>query len=142
MAMMIFAITQYQQRDMSSGQAPTSIEIDYSRGPTLVYFWGSWCSICLTTSPSVNSLNQEENHYKVITVALSSGTNENIDHYLSKHSYTFEAINDDNGRISKNWGVAVTPSIFIIDKKGLIRFTSTGITSLWGMKLRLWLASF
>lgn len=140
MAVVVFAITQYQQRDMNTGQALNLPNIDYSQGPTLVYFWGSWCSICSTTSPFVSTLAQEDNR-NVISIALSSGADSEIEKYLMEHNYDFEAINDDSGQISKSWGVAVTPSIFVIDTKGDIRFTSTGMTSLWGMKLRLWLAS-
>lgn len=141
MLVVVFAVTQYQQRDMNVGQAHQLENINYINGPTLVYFWGSWCSICSTTSPSVSTLAQE-NDYNIVSIALSSGDDEEVSHYLKESGYTFKAINDDNGLISKSWGVAVTPSIFIIDSKGNIRFTSTGMTSLWGMKLRLWLATF
>ncbi|MBQ0729161.1 MAG: protein disulfide oxidoreductase [Oleispira antarctica] len=137
----VLIVTQYQQRDMSTGQAPTLEGINYSNGPTLVYFWGSWCPICRTTSPFVSTLAQEQED-NVVSIALSSGSDEEINHYLKEHDYQFDTINDDNGKISQSWGVAVTPSMFIIDTQGDIRFISTGITSLWGMKLRLWLASF
>jgi thiol-disulfide isomerase/thioredoxin len=140
MLVVVFVVTQYQQRDMNEGQAQILESIDYSNGPTLVYFWGSWCSICSTTSPSVSTLAQESNH-NIVSIALSSGNDEEVHRYLNENDYVFSAINDDNGLISKSWGVAVTPSIFIIDSKGGIRFTSTGMTSLWGMKLRLWLAT-
>jgi peroxiredoxin len=141
MLIVILLITQYQQRDMNTGQAPSLSSIDYSKGPTLVYFWGSWCPICRTTSPFVSSV-AHANEFNVMSIALSSGSDEEIDRYLKKHHYRFETLNDDNGQISKVWGVAVTPSMFIIDTQGEIRFTTTGMTSLWGMKLRLWLASF
>ena len=141
MFIVIMVVTHYQQRDMNTGKALNLSGINYNNGPTLVYFWGSWCSICRTTSPFISSLAQEDNR-NVVSVALSSGSDEEIDNYLKEHEYQFNVINDDNGKISKSWGVAVTPSIFIIDSNGDIRFTSTGMTSLWGMKLRLWLASF
>ena len=141
MLIVILVVTQYQQRDMNTGQAPNLSSIDYHNAPTLVYFWGSWCSICRTTSPAVSTL-AEENQLNVMSIALSSGSDAEIDSYLKEHHYRFETINDDNGKISKVWGVAVTPSLFIVDTQGEIRFITTGMTSLWGMKLRLWLASF
>jgi len=141
MLAVVFAITQYQQQDMNTGQAPSLEGIDYNDGPTLVYFWGSWCSICSTTSPFVSTLAQEDQR-NVVSIALSSGDDDEVNLYLKKHDYRFSTINDDNGQISQSWGVAVTPSIFVIDTAGEIRYISTGMTSLWGMKLRLWLASF
>ena len=141
MLIVILVVTQYQQRDMNTGQAPNLGSINYHNGPTVVYFWGSWCPICRTTSPSVSTL-AEENQFNVMSIALSSGSDAEIDSYLKEHHYRFETLNDDNGQISKAWGVAVTPSLFIVDTQGKIRFITTGMTSLWGMKLRLWLASF
>lgn len=140
MLLVVLCISQYQQRNMSEGQAPSLAGIDYQQGPTLVYFWGSWCSICLTTSPFVSRLSQDST-YQVLSVALSSGTDTEISQYQADHDYRFDALNDDNGVISRQWGVEVTPSIFIINAQGEIQFVSTGMTSLWGMKLRLWLAS-
>ena len=140
MLVIAFAITQYQQRSMIEGLAPTLPDISYSEKPTLVYFWGSWCPVCKTTSPFVSSLATEAD-YNIISVALSSGSDNEIERYLKKHNYQFKAINDDDGQISESWGVAVTPSIFIINQAGEISHTSTGMTSLWGMRLRLWLAS-
>lgn len=140
MLIVIIAVTSYQQRNMQSGEALGLKDIQYSEGPTLVYFWGSWCSICRTTSPFVSTLALES-EYNIISIALSSGDAQQVTRYLNAHDYHFEAIDDDSGEISQSWGVAVTPSIFIIDTQGDIRFISTGMTSLWGMKLRLWLAT-
>ncbi len=152
------SITFYQQRTMVSGPAPAlsalttqgdavDLAAQNNTLPTLIYFWASWCSVCKTTSPAITNLAQEnadgsaDKAYNIISVALSSGSDEEINAYLTQQEYQFDAINDDNGQISKAWGVAVTPSLFIIDSSGDISFKSTGITSLWGMKVRLWLAS-
>lgn len=138
MLVIVLIITQYQQRNMTTGKAPVLDNIDYINGPSLVYFWGSWCPICQTTSPSVSTL-AEENEYQIISIALSSGSDRDIQSYQQEHEYTFKTINDNNGQISQQWGVEVTPSFFIINKEGEITSTSTGMTSLWGMKFRLWL---
>jgi thiol-disulfide isomerase/thioredoxin len=140
MLVIAFAITQYQQRSMIEGPAPTLTGIDYSEKATLVYFWGSWCPVCKTTSPSISTL-ATDNDYQVVSIALSSGTDNEIENYMREHSYQFKVVNDDSGDISESWGVVVTPSIFIVNQEGKISYTSTGITSLWGMRLRLWLAS-
>lgn len=148
-------ISYYQQRNMTKGIAPllkvseeTVIEteinklpdltkINYNNKPTLVYFWGTWCPICKTTSSSISTL-AEENNYQIISVALSSGSNEDIKAYQKEQGYNFNTINDDNGQISKEWGVTVTPSFFYVDTKGEITAISTGIASIWGMRFRLW----
>jgi thiol-disulfide isomerase/thioredoxin len=78
MLVIVFAITQYQQRTMIEGLAPILPEVSYSDKSTLVYFWGSWCSICKTTSPFVSTLARE-NEYNIVSVALSSGSDDDIE---------------------------------------------------------------
>lgn len=147
------AIAFYQQRDMRTGIAPginarlisgehMDLEQTLTKGPVLVYFWGSWCSVCRLVSPAVDSIAGDgvENGYSVITIALSSGSDAAITDYLAEHQYHFDTVNDHNSLYGKEWGVAVTPSIFILNQQGEISYVSTGITSQWGMRLRLWLA--
>lgn len=150
-AIVMIGFSQYQQRNMTKGEAPQLVlnyqddnsqefnngtAIDYSKGPTLIYFWGSWCPVCKTTSPSVSTL-AEEGNYQIVSVALSSGSNADIQTYQNEHNYHFKTINDNDGSISKQWGVEVTPSIFYINTDGQISAISTGMTSLWGMRFKL-----
>jgi peroxiredoxin len=106
--------------------------------PVLIYFWGSWCPVCSYTSSTVTELSKE---YQVITIALSSGSEEQVLSYLQENKYHFPVINDPDGIISRKWGVFATPSLFIINSNGEISSVTTGISSAWGLKFRLWLAS-
>jgi len=106
--------------------------------PVLIYFWGSWCPMCSYTSSTVTELSKE---YPVITIALSSGNKKELLSYLKDNKYHFPVINDPDGSISQKWGVIATPSFFIINNYGEISSVTTGISSSWGLKFRLWLAS-
>lgn len=107
--------------------------------PTLVYFWGTWCPICRTTSPAVSSL-AEQGQYPVVTIALKSGNNQELHNYLNTHNYNFTTVNDQEGAIFADWKGQVTPS-FVILKDGKMTQGLTGIQPLWSLKLRLWLSS-
>ncbi|UDW83643.1 protein disulfide oxidoreductase [Pasteurella canis] len=107
--------------------------------PTILYFWGSWCGYCQYTSPIIHSLAEEG--YPVVSVALSSGDNETVQRYLTKHNYHLTTINDPQGTLSQQWQVSVTPTIIILDKDDM-EFATTGLTTYWGMKVRLLLAKF
>jgi len=144
-------VSYWQQKDMTQGMIPAHqyTLLDHSKadlkqlatqGPLLIYFWGSWCGICNLTSPAVNDIaaDAEESGFRVITVALSSGNNQELRQYLNDEGYQFAVINDDNGSISEQWGVNVTPSFFYVDNKGDIVWISTGLSSEWGMRLKLW----
>lgn len=107
--------------------------------PVVLYFWGSWCSICRYTSPAIQSLTEEGE--SVITVALRSGDEEKVRSYLQENQYTFRTVNDPEGEIASQWNVGVTPTIVIFNQ-GKITFSTTGLSSYWGLKVRLFFAKF
>lgn len=106
--------------------------------PTILYFWGTWCGYCRYTSPAINDLAEEG--FSVVSVALRSGNSNEVQSYLAEHQYKFTTVNDPIGKLSQQWNVSVTPTIIILDKGKMI-LSTTGLTSYWGLKARLWLAS-
>lgn len=134
----------WRSQSIVSGDAPELItqsvlgdEIDLIKmskdKPVLVYFWATWCGVCNTVSPSVDFISGS---YQVVTVALTSGEPQRIKQYLNAKAYEFNVVNDPKGEISREWGVSVTPTIFVIDD-GKIDSVTTGFTSPMGMWLRL-----
>ncbi|MCU7836573.1 MAG: protein disulfide oxidoreductase [gamma proteobacterium symbiont of Taylorina sp.] len=117
---------------------PVDLRKMVKQTPVLIYFWGSWCPICSYTSTTVTELSKE---YQVLTIALSSGSKQDVLSYLQENNYHFPVINDPDGIISNKWGVFATPSIFIINSNGEISSVTVGVGSAWGLRFRLWLAS-
>ncbi|MBB1376570.1 protein disulfide oxidoreductase [Pseudoalteromonas sp. SR43-2] len=107
--------------------------------PTLVYFWGTWCPICSITSPAINEL-ANENKYPVVSIAIKSGSDQELHDYLNEQGYSFSTVNDQHGEIFSDWQGQVTPS-YIILKDNKMTQGLTGIQPLWSLKLRLWLSS-
>ncbi|OSI13371.1 protein disulfide oxidoreductase [Neisseria canis] len=119
-----------------SGHNTTFAQFSQNRVAVL-YFWGSWCGICKHTSPTVDKLRI--NDIPVLSVALSSGSDEEVRQYLSKHHFQFDTINDPDSSLSKQWRVAVTPTIVLL-KNGKILHSTSGISSYWGLRMRIWLS--
>ncbi|SMB90133.1 Thiol-disulfide isomerase or thioredoxin [Pasteurella testudinis DSM 23072] len=107
--------------------------------PAVLYFWGTWCGYCRYTSPAIDSLAKEG--VPVATVALHSGDKNTVQAYLTEHDYQFTTVNDPSGDIAAQWQVAVTPTIIIFDQ-GKMEFSTSGLSSYWGIKVRLWLAKW
>lgn len=107
--------------------------------PTLVYFWGTWCPICSVTSPTIDKL-AAANNYPVVTIAIKSGSDQELHSYFNEHDYSFTTINDQEGNIFADWQGQVTPS-YVILKDGEMTQGLTGIQPLWSLRLRLWLSS-
>jgi peroxiredoxin len=117
------------------GQAMTLTSL---RGqPVLVYFWATWCPVCRLEQGGIESL---ANDYRVVAVAMQSGTPADVSRYAHEHGLRAPIINDPDGTIAATWGVRATPTSFVIDRDGQIRFREVGYTSEIGLRLRLWLA--
>ena len=104
--------------------------------PVLLYFWGSWCPVCSFVSPSVNMAAKQ---YQVVTVAMTSGTDEKMLQYLQHKGYDFTVVNDPRGELSSEWSMQVTPTLLVI-KQGKVAFYTSGFTSLPGIWWRMLLA--
>ena len=120
----------------AGGQTATLAQISAGRTAVL-YFWGSWCSICKHTSPAVQRLH--ENGTPVVGVALRSGSAAEVRGYMRRQGLDFATADDPQGDIARWWGVRVTPTIVLV-KNGRIVHSTTGIASYWGLAARVWLA--
>lgn len=106
------------------------------KAPVVVYFWGTWCSVCRFVSPTINWLDSD---YDVVSIAVSSGDNRRLNGYLNHHGYQFETINDNRSAIMKEWGVSALPTIVIL-KDGKVSSITTGFSTPPGLWFRMLLA--
>lgn len=119
------------------GQMVT-LEMLSAERPLLVYFWASWCGVCRFNTPDIADLYDEGNN--VMTIALRSGNNDEVMSGLRRKGYHFPVVNDPLGMISQHFQISVTPTLLVI-YRGRIVSTTSGWTSYWGIKLRLWWAT-
>lgn len=107
--------------------------------PLLLYFWASWCGVCRYTTPSVAQLAEEGEN--VMTIALRSGASVDVSRWLGQKKVQLPVVNDASGELSRNWQIGVTPTLVVL-YKGEVVSSTTGWTTYWGMKARLWWAAF
>lgn len=138
----------WQQRDIVTGPAPvlqgaTLANQAYKlparpAQPVLVHFWATWCPVCRAEQGSIADM--AKNNPNVITIAMQSGTPEEVSRYMREQGIDFPVLNDADGSISAAWGVHAVPASFIITTDGQIKFVEVGYTTSIGLRLRLWLA--
>ncbi|GAB2522851.1 hypothetical protein GCM10008940_26890 [Microbulbifer agarilyticus] len=107
------------------------------KAPVLIYFWATWCGYCRVVSPAVSDLSKD---YQVISIALQSGTPDEVATYQQEHNLKFRTINDPSGALSASWGLKVTPTIAIVDSSGAVSTVTAGMAFRLGLKARLWWA--
>lgn len=70
---------------------------------------------------------------------MQSGSTDAVRAYLDKNQLDhLTVINNPDGQVAKTFGVSVTPTLFFLTPDGRITMAETGITSPWGIRLRLW----
>lgn len=106
--------------------------------PSLIHFWGTWCPICNVEQGTINSMGED---YPMVTIAMQSGSDDEITTYLHDNEVSYRVINDNSGIISKQYGVKTVPTTFVLDRDGEIRFVTQGYSSELGLRFKLWLAS-
>lgn len=102
-----------------------------------LYVWADWCPICKTIQGPVNSLNQD---HPVITVAMRSGPPEEVARYMASRGLTWRTVVDPSSKVPGALGFGAVPSFAVITPQGELRWPTVGLTSGWGMRLRLLLA--
>lgn len=105
-------------------------------GPTLIYFWGSWCPICRQMSGTIRHVAEDE---RLLSVALRSGDARKV--LQSLRDEGLEGLPtriDDTGALAKAFGVTGVPALFFVDGAGRLRASTVGYTTEWGIRLRLW----
>lgn len=102
--------------------------------PMILHFWATSCSACKLEAPNIETVSKE---YEVLTIALNSGSDENIKTYLEENGLSFRVINDKEGEWGRVFKIGVYPTTFIYDAKGELRFTEVGYTTTAGLLARL-----
>jgi len=106
--------------------------------PVLVHFWATWCPTCKFESPNIDKISKD---YEVITIAVQSGSKEEIQEYMNQHNLTFRVVNDIDGFYSKKFNIKAFPTTFIYDKDKNLKFSEVGYTSTVGLYSRMMLSN-
>lgn len=111
--------------------------LNYKNRPLLIHFWATWCPTCKLEASNIQSVSRD---YDVLTIAVKSGDDKELNAYLKEHDLNFKVINDQEGVFASQFSVPAFPTSFIYDKEGKLAFTEVGYTSTWGLYLRMWWA--
>jgi len=100
----------------------------------LVHFWAIWCPTCKFEASNIEKISKD---YEVITIAVQSGTKEEIQKYLDENNLTFKVVNDEDGSYSRKFNIKAFPTTLIYDKDGNQKFSEVGYTTTAGLYSRM-----
>ena len=104
--------------------------------PVLIHFWATWCPTCKLEASNIEKISKD---YEVITIAVQSGTKEEIEKYLDENKLSFKVVNDKDGYYSQMFNIKAFPTTFIYDKNKNLKFSEVGYTSTAGLYSRMML---
>jgi len=132
----IFAngVSLYRGMELNEAPLPKSLHVESNNKPIMVHFWATWCPVCKVEIDNIQRISQG---FQVITIAVKSGSNKDIQKYLDERDLNFKVINDNDGLFAQEFGVNIYPTTFIYDKDKKMVFSDVGYTSTWGLTLRM-----
>lgn len=87
---------------------------------TLLFFWASWCPHCEDMLPELKELYDPGNPEKLQVVGISiDEEREDLEKTINEHQLTWINIGELkgwNGPIVEKYGIAATPTVYILDK--------------------------
>lgn len=94
---------------------------DFKGKVILLDFWGTWCMPCLKAMPEIQGISDLFKNEQVVVMGVSVETEKNADPvgYMKRKGYTYTTLTD-GARITKDYKVAEFPSIYLIDKDGIV----------------------
>lgn len=105
--------------------------------PAAVHIWAEWCPYCKLEEAAVTRIAAD---WPVLTVASRSGNGPQVARVMAQRQLPWVAAIDPGGTISASYGLSVVPAWIVIDPSGHISSVTTGYTTEWGMRARLWWA--
>ena len=102
--------------------------------PLILHFWAISCPACKLEAPNIETVSKE---YDVLTIAVNSGSDEEVKTYMQENGLSFKVFNDVHGVWATEFNINVYPTTFIYDAKGKLRFTEVGYTTTAGLLARL-----
>lgn len=112
---------------------PFHLAAEMEKKPTILVFWSIFCEPCRAEMPIVQRLYEKyRNNLTVLAVALDGEPLKNsIVGFVKQEGYTFRVLIDELDekemfKVADPYGVAGTPTIFLVDKGGKVALAKVG----------------
>ncbi|HQT97771.1 MAG: TlpA family protein disulfide reductase [Desulfobacteria bacterium] len=110
----------------------------------LLFFWSFFCGPCREEMPMINQMTRDYQGKGLQVVGVNLDGREMkkaIDKFVVNEKIVFRIVFDeltgDSFRVADPYGVAGTPAIFLIDKRGVVAFSNVGAVTGERMKAEI-----
>jgi len=115
---------------VKSQEGKTLTKADVLGKPTLMVFFASWCPHCQAEAPRIRQIAQANPDLNVVMIGVGDrDTQADIYAFQGKFGLPFPTYADPTtplGAAAAAWGIQSYPSLFAVDKNGIVRAVNTG----------------
>ncbi len=123
----------FQVGDLSGAVFSMKTTLNANKG-VLIFFWSIFCEPCKAELPIIQNLSKtyKEKGIEFVGVSIDgSPMKDAISAFVKQEDYGFLALidelnPDESFKVSDPYGVAGTPTVYIIDSEGVVRFAKVG----------------
>jgi thiol-disulfide isomerase/thioredoxin len=111
--------------EAASGVVPKSIG-DLKGRVVLLDFWATWCAPCRVLSPKLSAMQSRYGAQGLTVVGLSTERPDDVTLFAQRTGMKYGVGVDRRAETSQAYTVASLPTLFIIDKRGVVREIEVG----------------
>jgi peroxiredoxin len=101
---------------------------DFKGKVVILDFWASWCKPCLKELPRVQKIYQDFKKDGLVVLGMNAEKIPKAQSFVKKHDLTFTNLHDSDRKVAHTkYYVNAIPSVFIIDRKGIVRSYLVGL---------------
>ncbi len=87
----------------------------------IVEFWATWCPPCQESAPELNTLYEKfkNRNFDLLAISVDKGAEADsaVRNFVKEQKLAYPVLQDD-GTVSRSYGVMSIPAIFVVDKEG------------------------
>jgi thiol-disulfide isomerase/thioredoxin len=101
--------------------------ISVLRGRVVVLdFWATWCGVCKYTAPILTRWQARYGAQGLSVIGITSDPREQAAVFAERHSMGFGIASDETSATHRIYNVSALPTLFVVDKRGVVREVMTG----------------
>jgi peroxiredoxin len=100
---------------------------EYRGKAVFLNFWATWCIPCREEMPAMEQLHQpfQGQGLTILAVNLKESA-EQVKSFFDKHRFSFPALLDHSGAVSRAYGVMGLPTTYLISREGMLMAQGIG----------------
>lgn len=97
---------------------------DYKGKPVYLEVWGTWCSVCMSSLPDLDSFAGEDHDFTVLSVVFPDVAGEKskgafIKWFKGQNYKNLTVLLDENAQVLDDFGITAFPSGIVFDSAGV-----------------------